>query len=63
MYMIYICIFLYIYIYIYIYKYICIYELNDKLQCNENCKIYIQVDQLKEIKMTKGRFKRNVKML
>ena len=28
-----------------------------------NCKNYIQLDQLKNIKMTKSRLKRNMKML
>ena len=32
-------------------------------QGNEKCKNYIQLDQLKKVKRTKGRLTRNIKML
>ena len=46
------------------FRYISIfYKSSTDWQLNENCKNYMQLDQLPKVKGTKGRLKRNIKML
>ena len=39
------------------------YKFSVRCQRNKRCKNYIQLDQLKKMKLTKSRLKRNIKML